>query len=158
MKKLFLFAIALLFNGFVCHSQESRKVGLEKNGKFTITEDIGSIKTEWKSMLSKQNITEPLIDYEIASGVDTGLSDEKYFYLIGSSKDKTVKVCRILILNKGIFYLESSTDDASPGTVSCTGCASSCNPVKIGGRWFCTQGCINNCTKTVTVNANINTN
>lgn len=158
MEKKLLFAIALIISSFVCHSQQSRKVGLEKDGKYVITEDIGYIKTEWKNILAKQNIAESLTDYEIASGVDTGSSNEKYFYLIGFSKDKTVKVCRILILDKSTFYLDSNTADASPGTVSCSGCASACNPVKIGGRWFCSQGCINNCTKTVTVNANINTN
>jgi hypothetical protein len=54
----------------------------------------------------KQNITTPLTSYEILSGIDRDSSNEEYFYLIGYSNDKDIKVSRILILDKGIFHTE----------------------------------------------------
>lgn len=157
MKKLFFGLIATVMFGFVGNSQSLLKIGIVKDGNFLITEDIGSVKEVWRTFLSNQKIDGVIENYEIKSNVDVELKNEVYYYIFGSSKEKDLKIVCQLVLDKDVFYID--LESMAPGTVTCSGCASACDPYKHGGHWWCSLGCgIGGCTKTTTVHTEISTN
>lgn len=125
-------------------NRELLKIGEKKEGKNIITKDLSFLKKEIKTDYK----SEKLSDFQIIEAIDLG-NKSTYYYLLTVNKDNTLKIAIELILDDKYFCLLDSK--GSRTTVSCEGCAWGCNPEKVDGSWYCSGGCGDNCTKTVTV-------
>ena len=85
-------------------------------------------------------------------------NSNEFYMLVGYSEDNSVKVATELkkVEDKLIITMEKSPLNnnylliSESGTITCSGCSYSCDPVKIQDRWICENQCGNNCTKTIT--------
>lgn len=140
MKNLLFGLIAtFLFTNF-SFGQDKKVVGRINDGKFVLNfvakPVLDKINTETKGNYSKIDILE---------GFDTK-NKEKYYYLLIQNVDNSASIAFSLELNSQEFIFYSTA-----GSVNCTGCSYSCNPEKLKGDWYCTNGCGSNCTKSVTI-------
>ena len=148
---LFSTGFLLLFVISGCAQKNEEVVGLDEAGNFKITSSLKNLKTEWADQLKKLDINSPFQSFEILSAHDKESGNETYYYLLGTTEDKTTKMATLLRLEKGKFYFLTDEGDSPTGTVTCTGCAYGCNPEKVGSKWYCSSGCGSDCKKSVTV-------
>ena len=151
MKKILISIVLLVNSTIACLAQQPGEVvGIIDNDNLKITSPLTELKSSWQKQLKDAGITSPLAQVEIASGIDQALDDEKFYFLMGITEDKTTKIAVLLKLQEGKFFLAPDDVNSPLGTVICMGCDHGCNPKKERD-WFCGGGCGLDCKKTVTV-------
>jgi len=148
MKKIVLCILFGFMFNFIGYSQQDQKIGIVKDGKFIITENIDNIKEDWSMFLKNSKIDCVLTTFEIREKQDNENPNEKYYFLIGLTKSSDVKVVQLLELDQyGIFKM------APKHTVTCSGCTIGCSPdyVKRVKMWICADSCGSQCSKSETV-------
>ena len=152
MKKVLFGLIVPVIVNFTVKAQENFKIGSNDNGKFVITENIDIIVKEWTNFLIENKINTTLATFEIKQEKYKDEEGGTYYYLIGTNREKTIKVAKLLLYNEASseFYFNNKTC-LDGHTVTCSGCTAGCNPEhvkKVG--WICSDSC-GSCTKSETV-------
>lgn len=124
---LLLFCLPLLS----CAQKNELPIGSDTDGVYKITAPIPVVKKILNNALKESKITADLVNFHIKDGIIEN-SDDKYYYLIGSNSDESVKI--VTVLHRGsdnIFRAEMSFQlpDVPRKTCTCSGsCTKGCDP------------------------------
>jgi hypothetical protein len=115
-------------------------------GSFVITGNMANLAGVWETILyDSLKISTTLDTFKIVSGVDSGDSNKTYYTLIGSDRSHDNVAVEVFRTGNSFYFQQIFST-----TVTCTGCSTGCDPGKFRSVYYCTGGCGNNCTKTVT--------
>lgn len=152
MKKTMNFMLALLLFSLVSFAQNSlKKIGEDQNGQYKITDNLELVKSDWMKILKDQRNPAVLVNFEIKASVNNK-TNEKFYMLLATSQDKSLKMAGTLILKNGVFSIDMANDDyKNGGIVVCEGCKEGCDPEKEGINWVCSNSCGPACSRSMTL-------
>lgn len=123
-------------------------IGHEEPGQGNVItghmEDLASYWQEY--LLNELNVTTTLENFVILSKIDEQDNNSPY-YLLQATDNAGHKIATELVKIGSEFYFQQITGTS----VTCTGCATGCNPERVGKKYYCDAYCGLNCTKSVTV-------
>jgi len=80
------------------------KVGEVKDNRLIITANTHQLKSDCDQMLADHGISAVIASFEILKDHDTSQKPKKYYFLVGYSENKQVKVATLLVRKGNSFY------------------------------------------------------